>query len=71
MISQVNIPCFISLHLDKIKISVSQLMEECSYVELETSSLIRILYKGCFLQKWVRFNFISSLVQNEIVCVCS
>ncbi|KAF7702586.1 hypothetical protein HF521_001869 [Silurus meridionalis] len=38
---------------DESKISVSQLLEECSHVELEYSSLIRIFYEGCSLYKWL------------------
>ncbi|KAF4081798.1 hypothetical protein AMELA_G00165270, partial [Ameiurus melas] len=35
------------------KTSISQLLEECSHVELQSTSLVRIFYKGCSLQNWL------------------
>ncbi|XP_053092869.1 mucin-5AC-like [Pangasianodon hypophthalmus] len=37
---------------DETKISISQLLEECSHVELQSNSLIRIFYEGCSLDNW-------------------
>ncbi|XP_053496909.1 uncharacterized protein LOC128617788 [Ictalurus furcatus] len=41
---------------DKPLVSLRHLLQECSHVELQPTSLIRIYYTGCFLQDWVGRN---------------
>ncbi|XP_047675750.1 uncharacterized protein LOC113656452 [Tachysurus fulvidraco] len=45
------------LHLDdKLLVSLKQLLQDCSHVELQPTSLIRIYFTGCYLQDWVGQN---------------
>ncbi|KAG7324670.1 hypothetical protein KOW79_012686 [Hemibagrus wyckioides] len=41
---------------DKLLVSLKQLLQECSHVELQPTSLIRIYFTGCYLQDWVGQN---------------
>ncbi|GAA6074206.1 uncharacterized protein LOC113656452 [Tachysurus ichikawai] len=41
---------------DKPLVSLKQLLQDCSHVELQPTSLIRIYFTGCYLQDWVGQN---------------
>ncbi|XP_035378595.1 uncharacterized protein LOC113590152 [Electrophorus electricus] len=38
---------------DKLKVFVKHVLEQCSHVELQPASMVRIFYEECYLQDWV------------------